>query len=69
MCIYRVLRLGISILCLTNYSACCGNTIYPHCKTSIFSDKTFIKKIDVFSVYEQVYVKIYRVFEDNIDRH
>ena len=59
MCIYSVLGLIIPIMCLANYSVCSASTLSPHCEAAIFSDNTFTKKTDAFSVYERVYLKIY----------
>jgi hypothetical protein len=59
MCIYRVLGLIIPMLCLSNYSACCASALSPQCEARTFSDNTFTNKAESFSVYEQVYLKIY----------
>jgi hypothetical protein len=49
----------VSLFCLANYSFCFASTLSPHCKSSTFSDNTFTLKANSFSVYEQVYLKIY----------
>ena len=59
MRIYRALELVIPILCLANFSVCYAGAISPHCESATFSDNTFTKKRDSFSVYEQVFLKIY----------
>ena len=59
MFIYCILGLVVPIIFLTNYSACSSIALSPLCVASTFSDSTFTNKADSFSVYEQVYLKIY----------
>ena len=59
MNVYRIFGLLVSLFFLSIFCVCYANTPTPHCKASIFSDNTFTKNADAFSVYEQVYLKIY----------
>ncbi len=59
MKIFSVLAVLVHILPLLICSLCHANTLSSQCEASTFSDNTFTKKADVFSVYEQVYLKIY----------
>ena len=59
MKISRVLAVLVHILSLLIHSLCYANTLSPQCQASTFSDNTFTEKTDEFSVYEQVYLKIY----------
>lgn len=59
MNICRIIGLALFAIHLLFCSLCYANTLSPQCKASTFSDNTFTEKADVFSVYEQVYLKIY----------
>ena len=59
MNICRIIGLALFAMHLLFFSLCYANKISPQCKASTFSDNTFTKNVDAFSVYEEVYLKIY----------
>ena len=59
MNIYRIVGIGLSAFYLTSYSVSFAQEVAPYCTSTIYSDNSFTQITDNFSIYDEVYLRVY----------